>query len=70
MIESRINIDDSKQITDACKSLHCTMQELHYCMSRVGSSISAISCYLEMNRDRIEYYFKLINEKQLPLPKT
>lgn len=53
----RINVQDRTSIETWCERLECSESELMYCVSKVGTSIASIECYLYMNRSLLQKWF-------------
>lgn len=53
-----IDIEDSILVQECAQKLECTIDELLYCVTKVGKSLKSIELYLEMNRDIIEIYIQ------------
>lgn len=53
-----IDTENQIQLHECSKKLECSIDELFYCISKVGKSIKCIELYLAMNRDTIESYIQ------------
>ena len=53
-----IDIENNNHVLECAQNLDCTIDELLYCVSKVGKSLKSIELYLEMNRDIIEIYIQ------------
>ena len=53
---NRLNIQDKNSISEFCRKLDCTEKELMYCVSKVGTSLTSIECYMHMNRSLLEQW--------------
>lgn len=40
-----------------CKRLGCTMEQLEFCIRRVGRSIISVEAFFMMNKDRIKFMY-------------
>jgi hypothetical protein len=49
----RVNISDSSDILNWSKQLDCSEKELLFCVSKVGTVISTIEKYLQLNREML-----------------
>ena len=54
--KERVDIHNKANVENWCSTFGCTESELFYCMSKVGSSVSAIESYLTMNRNLIQIW--------------
>lgn len=52
----RVDIHSKVNITYWSSELKCSEEELLYCISKVGSSISAIESYLHMNKSLLQVW--------------
>jgi hypothetical protein len=53
-----IDTENQLQLIECANKLDCTIDELFYCISKVGKSFKSIDLYLSMNRDTIESYIQ------------
>lgn len=58
-----IDTENQLQLIECSNKLDCSMDELFYCISKVGKSIKSIELYLAMNRDTIEIYIQNTNKR-------
>ncbi|WP_425357331.1 DUF3606 domain-containing protein [Fluviicola taffensis] len=52
----RVDIHNKTNISFWSSELKCSEKELLYCISKVGSSISAIESYLHMNKSLLQVW--------------
>ncbi|WP_430405785.1 DUF3606 domain-containing protein [Fluviicola sp.] len=52
----RVDIHSKVNITYWSSELNCSEEELLYCISKVGSSITAIESYLHMNKSLLQVW--------------
>jgi hypothetical protein len=52
----RVDIHSKTNISHWSSELNCSEEELLYCISKVGSSISAIESYLHMNKSLLQLW--------------
>ncbi len=52
----RVDIHNKVNITYWSSELKCSEEELLYCISKVGSSITAIESYLHMNKSLLQVW--------------
>lgn len=53
-----IDTENKIQVSECAKKLECSIDELFFCISKVGKSFKCIELYLAMNRDTIESYIQ------------
>jgi hypothetical protein len=53
-----IDTENQIQLIECANKLDCSLDELFFCISKVGKSIKCIELYLSMNRDTIESYIQ------------
>lgn len=52
----RVDIHSKTNISHWSSELNCSEEELLYCISKVGSSITAIESYLHMNKSLLQLW--------------
>lgn len=52
----RVDIHNKTNISYWSSELKCSEEELLYCISKVGSSVSAIESYLHMNKSLLQVW--------------
>ncbi|MFN5983270.1 MAG: hypothetical protein ACK46Y_06575 [Fluviicola sp.] len=53
-----IDTENKVQLIECTNKLECSIDELLFCITKVGKSFKCIELYLEMNRDTIESYIQ------------
>lgn len=50
---TRLDFSDQDLVLKVCRKFDCSEEELKYCLSQVGSSLTSIEAFWAMNADNI-----------------